>query len=306
MEELLRRLIGENIRLVTILGSGVGNIKADPNQIEQVIMNLAVNARDAMPGGGRVIIETRPVHIAPVVPQGSGVRITGATPGDYVLLSVSDTGCGMDAATASRIFEPFFTTKELGRGTGLGLSTVFGIVEQSGGLITVESAPGAGSTFRMYLPVKSGTAERPAAAKATDNRARRAGSILLVEDEAPLRRLVMKVLTGAGYKVLEAVNGDEALALAARHSSIDLVLTDVVMPGLSGPDLATRLLTDRPGLVVLFMSGYDRELIDNKSTERAASFLPKPFTPRALLEKIGELIGADHGGAAGGTPSTVG
>jgi signal transduction histidine kinase/ActR/RegA family two-component response regulator len=287
MEELLRRLIGEDILLVTILGN-TGNIKADPHQFEQVIMNLAVNARDAMPDGGRLIIETRNIQLD------SEFQTLG--PGAYALLSVSDNGHGMDSATAARIFEPFYTTKELGKGTGLGLSTVFGIVEQSGGLVTVESAPGAGATFRVYLPINNNAAEesaQPCAAAAPE----RTGKILVVEDEVPLRRLVVKVLKGAGYEVIEAINGEEALALASRHPSIDLVLSDVVMPVVSGPELIARLRTTRPELVVLFMSGYDRALIDHKTLEGAASFLPKPFSPRTLLARVAELIGGQERGA---------
>jgi signal transduction histidine kinase/CheY-like chemotaxis protein len=281
MEELLRRLIGEDILLVTILGN-TGNIKADPHQIEQVIMNLAVNARDAMPGGGRLIVETRNIQL--------DSEFETLRPGAYALLSVSDNGHGMDSATAARIFEPFYTTKELGKGTGLGLSTVFGIVEQSGGLVTVESAPGAGATFRVYLPINNSAAEdaaQPGLAAAP----RRTGKILVIEDEVPLRRLVVKVLKGAGYDVIEAVNGEEALVLASRHPSIDLVLSDVVMPVVSGPELVARLKATRPELVVLFMSGYDRALIDQKS---AANFLPKPFSPRTLLARVAELIGGQE------------
>jgi signal transduction histidine kinase/ActR/RegA family two-component response regulator len=284
MEELLRRLIGEDVLLVTILGN-IGNVKADPNQLEQVIMNLAVNARDAMPGGGRLVIETRNAQL--------GSEMHTLRPGAYVLLSVTDNGHGMDAATAARIFEPFFTTKDLGKGTGLGLSTVFGIVEQSGGLVTVESAPGAGATFRVYLPIDTSTAEesaQPAAAAAEQ----RAGTILVVEDEVPLRRLVLKILRGAGYHVIEAVNGEEALALAARHPTIDLVLSDVVMPVISGPEMVAHLRATRPDLIVLFMSGYDRALIDQTTLERGASFLPKPFTPKTLLARIADLIGGQE------------
>jgi len=281
MEELLRRLIGEDILLVTILGN-TGNIKADPHQIEQVIMNLAVNARDAMPGGGRLIIETRNIQL--------DSEFETLRPGAYALLSVSDNGHGMDSATAARIFEPFYTTKELGKGTGLGLSTVFGIVEQSGGLVTVESAPGAGATFRVYLPINNSAAE-DAAQPGTAAAPRRTGKILVIEDEVPLRRLVVKVLKGAGYDVIEAVNGEEALVLASRHPSIDLVLSDVVMPVVSGPELVARLKATRPELVVLFMSGYDRALIDQKS---AANFLPKPFSPRTLLARVAELIGGQE------------
>jgi len=286
MEQLLRRLIGEDILLLTILGNTVGNIKADPHQIEQVIMNLAVNARDAMPSGGRLIIESKGIHLDS---ERHGLR-----PGDYALITVTDTGHGMDSATQSRIFEPFFTTKEMGKGTGLGLSTVFGIVRQSSGLVTVESAPGAGSTFRVYLPAHTGEVEKPRAPETAALRNRRTGTVLLVEDETPLRRLVAKVLSTAGYKVLQSVNGQEAMTLAARNPSIDLLLTDVVMPGISGPDLVSRLRTSRPDLLVLFMSGYDRELIDLETLQRSTSFLPKPFTPRKLLAEVSRLIGADH------------
>ena len=291
MEELLRRLIGEDILLVTILDGGVGNINSDPHQLEQVIMNLAVNARDAMPSGGRLVIESKAARV--------DSEMQGLRPGDYALLSVTDSGHGMDAATTARIFEPFFTTKELGKGTGLGLSTVFGIVRQSNGLIAVESAPGRGSTFRIYLPVYQGAAEKPFACEAAASEARRTGTVLVVEDEAPLRRLVAKVLDGAGYNVLQAANGHEGLALVDSNPPIDLLLTDVVMPGMSGPELVGRLRTNRPELLVLFMSGYDHALIDQELLHQSARFLPKPFTPRKLLAQIGELIGAGRGGGGG-------
>jgi CheY-like chemotaxis protein len=291
MEELLRRLIGEDVLLVTILGSNLANVKADPHQLEQVIMNLAVNARDAMPGGGRLILETRNIHL--------DAGFQTLHPGAYVLLSVSDNGQGMDSDTAARIFEPFFTTKELGKGTGLGLSTVHGIVEQSGGLVTVESAPGAGATFRVYLPIDTSAAE-DSPQTPTSVVIGRTGTVLVVEDEYSLRRLVLKILSGAGYRVIDAVNGEEALVLASRHPSIDLVLTDVVMPGVSGPELAARLRASRPELTVLYMSGYDRALIDQKTIDRNAGFLPKPFSPRALLARIAELIGGDEKRAVAG------
>ncbi len=285
MEEMLRRLIGEHILLVTALPSGLCNVKADAHQIEQVILNLAVNARDAMPGGGRLLIETRNVQME--------TPFESLPPGAYVLLSVADTGHGMDAETAARVFEPFFTTKEVGKGTGLGLATVHGIVEQSGGAIAVDSAPGAGATFRVYLPVDETTVEQESAERPAERYAARAGLILLIEDESPLRKLVANVLAAAGYRVLEAANGEEALTLATGQR-IDLLLTDVVMPGMSGPELVTRLRATRPELAVLYMSGYDRDLIDQKTLERTASFLPKPFTPRALLARVVELLGT-HG-----------
>ena len=283
MRELLRRLIGESILLDTVLGSGLGRIKADPNQVEQVIMNLAVNARDAMPTGGRLTIQTRRAELS--------APLQSLQPGAYVLLTVADTGRGMDEKTAARIFEPFFTTKEIGRGTGLGLSMVYGIVEQSGGLIRVDSAPGEGSTFYVYLPVSEAADDLENRAQPGRHDIRGQGTILLVEDEPPLRRLVASVLAAAGHHVLEAVNGYEAIALAEGHEQIDLLLTDVIMPGITGPDVAGKLLPNRPDLAVLYMSGYDNELIDQKSLERSARFLPKPFTPHSLLASVSELIG---------------
>jgi CheY-like chemotaxis protein len=208
----------------------------------------------------------------------------------------------MDAEIAARIFEPFFTTKERGKGTGLGLSTVYGIVEQSGGAVTVESAPGVGSTFRVYLPEVETTEEPEAAERDAGARVVRSGTVLLVEDEAELRRLISKALTAVGHHVLTAVSGEEALALAAGPQRIDLVLTDVIMPGMSGPELIARIRSLLPDCAVLYMSGYDHELIDQKELERTASFLPKPFTPRVLLTRINELLGAQRRGnsSAGG------
>ncbi len=286
MRELLRRLIGEGILLDTVLGSGLGRIKADPNQVEQVIMNLAVNARDAMPTGGRLTIQTRRADLS--------APLHALQPGAYVLLTVADSGRGMDEKTAARVFEPFFTTKELGRGTGLGLSMVYGIVEQSGGLIRVETAPGEGATFYVYLPVCEAADDLESRPAADRRGSQRQGTILVVEDEPPLRRLVVSVLAAAGHQVLEAVNGYEAIALAEGHERIDLLLTDVIMPGITGPDVAARLRSRRPELAVLYMSGYDNELIDQKALERTASFLPKPFTPHSLLASVNELIGAGH------------
>jgi signal transduction histidine kinase len=282
MEEMLRRLIGDDVSLVTVLASGVGNIQADPHQIEQVIMNLVVNARDAMPTGGRIVIETRNIDL--------GTEIRSLSPGAYVSVSVKDTGHGMDTQTAARVFEPFFTTKAPGRGTGLGLSTVYGIVEQSGGAITVESAPGVGSTFRVYLPVTDGAEESASGDHPGGFHAVSTGTILLVEDEMALRQLISKTLSAAGYRVLQATNGEEALAMASTPDRIDLLLTDVVMPGMSGAELVARLRAKRSACVVLYMSGYDRHLIDQKTLERTASFLPKPFTPRVLLTRISELL----------------
>jgi signal transduction histidine kinase/CheY-like chemotaxis protein len=283
MEELLRRLIAEHIQMVTILSSGLGNVRADPNQIEQVILNLALNARDAMPEGGRLIIETRNVRL--------DQPVDSLAPGSYVTLSISDTGHGMDARTRSRIFEPFFTTKEPGKGTGLGLAMVYGIVEQSGGAITVDSSPGSGAIFRVYLPLDEASEERTQTRPLRATQSARHGSVLLVEDEAPLRRLISAILSAAGYRVIEAAGGDEALALATCKP-IELLLTDVVMPNMSGPELVSRLRGSRPDLAVLYMSGYDRELVGQKALEGNADILPKPFTPRDLLTRINELLGA--------------
>ena len=283
MEEMLRRLIGEDVALMTVLGGDLGSVKADPHQIEQVVMNLAVNARDAMPGGGRLVIETSRVHL--------DQPFQSLLPGEYMQLTVSDTGQGMDAETAARIFEPFFTTKEVGKGTGLGLSTVYGIVEQSGGAVTVTSSPGAGAKFQVYLPVCRASEPQVVAEKPAAPRTGRQETILLVEDEPPLRKLVSAILAKAGYRVLETSNGDEAASVAAKQPQIDLLLTDVIMPGMSGPDLAARLRQSHSGLMVLFMSGYDRDLVDEQVLSKSSGFLPKPFTPHALQVRVGELLG---------------
>jgi signal transduction histidine kinase/ActR/RegA family two-component response regulator len=284
MEGFLRRLIGENIKLVRVLGTGLGRVKADPTQIEQVIMNLAVNARDAMPDGGRLVIETKNIELA--------AGQTGSLPaGSYVMMSVSDTGHGMDRETAKRVFEPFFTTKEVGQGTGLGLATAYGIAEQSGGTLTVQSGPGQGAIFRMYLPRTEEMAEPGITEPVRMMRKDEAGSILVVEDETPLRQLLSRILTTAGYAVIEAASGEEALIKSQQSpASIDLVLTDVVMAGMNGPDLVARLHKAQPEMAVLYMSGYNRELIDPKALERTASFLPKPFTPEALLSRVAESL----------------
>ncbi|MCU1233195.1 MAG: hybrid sensor histidine kinase/response regulator [Candidatus Solibacter sp.] len=286
IEGLLRRLISENISLVTVLGSGTGKIRADRGQIEQVILNLVVNARDAMPEGGKLIIETGVVQL-----QSDG-EVQSLPKGAYAVISVIDTGHGIDAATAERIFEPFFTTKELGKGTGLGLATVHGIVQQSGGAITVESLSGEGATFRVYLPAVQGECEpepQPAAVPAKPSR----GAVLLVEDETPLRKWVARVLTRAGYQVLEAFNGDEALALS-EFQKIDLLLSDVVMPGISGLDLSEKLLARFDDLSIVFTSGYDRDLFARRAPE-GASLLQKPFTAQELLATVAGMLGDGSG-----------
>jgi CheY-like chemotaxis protein len=285
MEGMLRRLIGEDITLVAALAGNPGKVKADPGQIEQVIMNLAVNARDAMPGGGKLLIETKPVRL-------EAGQIASLPAGRYVQLCVSDTGHGMSAETASHIFEPFFTTKEVGKGTGLGLSTALGIVQQGGGSLTVESKIGVGTTFRVYLPVTAERSGVEAAGGSVGTKAGGSATILVVEDETPLRKLISQILKGAGHTVLEAANGDEALAVSVGHGgAINLLLTDVIMPGMNGPELVAKLRGRRPAMAIVFMSGYDNELIDKKSLETTAGFLPKPFTPRALLKCIDLRLG---------------
>jgi PAS domain S-box-containing protein len=287
MDQMLRRLIGEDIELVTETSSGLGLIRADPGQIEQVILNLAVNARDAMPRGGKLILETANADIgeeyARIEPDWR--------PGPYVMLSVSDSGSGIDEETKAHIFEPFFTTKAQGRGTGLGLSTVYGIVKQDGGHIHVESQPGAGAVFRIYFPRVTG---RPAP-KAVPRPLTRVGgteTILLVEDEASLRKIVGGMLLRLGYTILEAPEGRAAETLVGQYDKpIELLLTDVVMPELGGRELARRLKTVRPELKVLFMSGYaDDAIVQQGVLESGAAYLQKPFTPDALASKVREAL----------------
>jgi signal transduction histidine kinase len=289
MDGMLRRLIGEDIvELCAELDPSTGAIKADPGQVEQVIMNLVVNARDAMPTGGRLTIETRNVTIGKAV----HLDAVGVAPGSYVLLVVRDNGHGMDAETQSHLFEPFFTTKEKGKGTGLGLTTVYGIVKQSGGSITVESAPGRGTTFRVYFPrVEQEVSGLTGAVKAIDP-VRGRETILLVEDEPAVRGLVHETLRLHGYTVLEARHGIEALLTSAKYvGPIHLLLTDVVMPQMSGPEVAEKILTVRPGIKVLYMSGYpDHPVFDRGGVSRETGFLPKPFSPHVMAQKVREVL----------------
>lgn len=287
MDSMLRRLLGEDIvELCTELSPQTGLIRADSGQIEQVIMNLAVNARDAMPKGGRLTIETRNVTI------GKPTRQTpvGVKPGAYVLLAVRDTGHGMDEETQSHLFEPFFTTKDKGKGTGLGLSTVYGIVKQSGGSIVVESQKEQGATFKIYFPL----VEQGVTAGALDvtEPAHGRETILLVEDEPAVRGLVQETLRLHGYTVLEARHGIEALMTGAKHQGpIHLLLTDVVMPQMSGPEVAEKIQVVRPGIKVLYMSGYpDHPAFEQGGISRDASFLPKPFTPNVLAKKVRDVL----------------
>lgn len=288
MEKMLPRLLGEDIEVSLSLNPELGNVKADQSQIEQVIMNLAVNARDAMPMGGKLKIQTANVTLD----QTYTWNHPGSKAGNYVLLAVTDTGTGMDAATLAHIFEPFFTTKERGKGTGLGLATVYGIVKQSNGYIAVDSAPGKGASFQIYLPRHLG---QPAAEeqKADSNeKLRGSESILLVEDAEPLRKLAQTFLTSAGFRVSSAENGEDALEVAARHAgTFDLLLTDVVMPGMNGRVLAEHLLPRQPGMKVLYMSGYTDSFIAGHGVlEPGTHLLHKPFTEEILIQKVREVL----------------
>jgi two-component system cell cycle sensor histidine kinase/response regulator CckA len=287
MERLLRPLIGENIDLVTILSPEAAHTRADAGQLEQVIMNLVVNAKDAMPAGGRLTLRTENVALD----EDHRRSQQFIRPGNYVTLMVSDTGMGMDRETQSRIFEPFFTTKEKGKGTGLGLSTVYGIVKQSGGYVTVQSELGRGTAFQIYLPRVEGAAEKhsvavPEAVGGTE-------TILLVEDEESVRQLVRDTLAAKGYKVLEAENGEAGVAAAAHHKGkLDLIITDVVMPGMGGREMVKQLMETRPGTSVLYLSGYTEDaIISDGSIEKGTAFLQKPFTLQSLSRKVREVLG---------------
>jgi len=288
MERLLRRVISEDIALVTQFESAIGAVKADRGQIEQVVMNLVVNGRDAMPNGGVLAISTRVVHLDAAYAR----RHAGVNPGKHVVFSVRDTGVGMDAATQQRIFEPFFTTKVKGKGTGLGLSTVYGIVRQSGGHIEVRSSPGRGTTFDIILPQISATV--PAKAEHSIGAAMPRGSetVLIVEDEDAVRHIVRRVLEGQGYLILEARDGNEALRICAqRGESVDLVLSDVIMPGMGGRELSRTLAATHPTLPILFMSGYNEEgELTGDGAELATSVLAKPFTSETLARHVREAL----------------
>ncbi len=289
MEKMLMRLIGEDIQLKTSLDPDLVRIKADQSQIEQVFLNLAVNARDAMPSGGELRLQTSNFHMDQEFVSRYPYPVLV---GDYVLLTVSDTGIGMDAATKARVFEPFFTTKEKGKGTGLGLSMVYGVVKQSGGYIEVVSEPGAGACFNIYLP-KAVTAEdvdRTSPKVTPDLKGNE--TILLVEDETSLRKLSRHLLEICGYKVLEAESGADAIRISdATSSHIDLLLTDVVMPGMSGRNVADELLKKRPGMRVLFMSGYTGQTVGQHGVLAEGSlFLQKPFTRDTLATKIRQAL----------------
>jgi len=287
MERLLRPLIGENIDLTTKLMPNIGHTRADAGQLEQVIMNLVVNAKDAMPSGGRILIQTCEEDLDAARREHSLIE-----PGPYVLLSVSDTGAGMDKETQSHIFEPFFTTKEKGKGTGLGLSTVYGIVKQSGGYIFAHSELGAGTTFRIYLPRVADPAAQPGAAKYAQGPVGGSETVLLVEDEDSVRELVRETLCSKGYTVMEAPDGVSGMKVAETYQGkIDILVTDVVMPGMSGRDLAQRISASRPDIRVLYLSGYTEDAIIHEGVlDPGTAFLQKPFTLQALARKVRDVL----------------
>jgi signal transduction histidine kinase/CheY-like chemotaxis protein len=288
--KMLPRLIGEDIEYVFLPDPKLASVKADPGQIEQVLMNLVVNSRDAMPNGGTITVCTRNV----VIDEDEAQLRVPMLPGAYVLLSVSDTGMGMSAEIKAHIFEPFFTTKEVGKGTGLGLATVYGVVKQSGGFVWVESAVGEGATFEIYLPRVSDRVTRHDAEGKSTQIARGHETILVVEDEHDVRELACEFLTMTGYSVLRARNGIEAVELLQRHSGrIDLVLSDVVMPKMGGSELAARLPIVRPGAKILLMSGYSEYAVESQNRDQPRTLmLSKPFSRSSLIEKIREAIAA--------------
>jgi two-component system, cell cycle sensor histidine kinase and response regulator CckA len=299
MVPMLRRLIGENIELSPALQSELGHVEADPSQIEQIIMNLVVNARDSMPRGGRVVLETSNADLDETFAK----THVPTRPGRYVMLAVSDTGSGMDKATLARIFEPFFTTKQLGKGTGLGLATVYGIVKQSDGYIWVYSEPGMGSTFKVYLPRVDAQVSPEEAAETTPPRPSGSETVLLVEDDHTVRLLASEMLRMNGYTVLQARDGLEALELVRGHGRpIHLLLTDVVMPQMSGRQLAENLADIHPGIRVLYMSGYTDGVIAHHGVlDAGLAYLQKPFTADFLARKVREVLDARAGRRPGGT-----
>jgi len=295
MSNLLRRLIGETIKLVMDHGRGLGTIRVDPGQFDQVIINLAVNARDAMPGGGSLTIRTSTVRTD--TPIERGLELIPA--GEFVLIEVVDTGSGIPRESIGRIFEPFYSTKEKGAGTGLGLSTVYGIVRQTDGFIFVDSARGAGTTFNIYLPRYEGTAEYGRAARAEATAAAvevdltGAGTVLLVEDESAVRMFGARALRNKGYNVLEAENGEEALDVINGHDApIDLIISDVVMPGMDGHTLARLVRQEITDIKIILMSGYAEDVLPGQIDQETIHFLPKPFSLKDLARTVKEVMEA--------------
>ena len=294
--KLLRRLIPANIDVIPVLNPDLGKVKADPAQIQQILINLVVNARDAMPQGGKISIETAGV----VLDEEFASRYFDVVPGEYVMISVGDNGDGIDAVTLPHIFEPFFTTKQAGKGTGLGLSTTYGIVKQSGGHITVASVRGRGTTFRIYFPKLSEAESSPVVHPVPHQESTRTanGTILLVEDESGLRRLINKILERQGYRVLEAKDGEEALSICQDSlAHIDLVVTDFAMPRMTGVQLTERVAALRPSMKFLLISGYAEEVLDNSPQHslNGGNFLEKPFLPEELARKVREILGWSNG-----------
>ena len=289
-ENLLRRVIGEDIELVVQTEAKLRTIDADPSQLEQVFMNLAINARDAMPSGGKLTITTANLDLEDSYTD----RRVLVKPGSYVQIVVSDTGCGMDEQTQSRIFEPFFTTKEQGKGTGLGLAMVYGIVKQSGGYIWVYSEPDHGTSFKIYLPVVGGTAETPRSVERSEKLPRGSETILVVDDDASLRDVTCEFLRAGGYTVISAESPAHALQLAESHDGlIDFLLTDVIMPKMNGRELATGLIKTRPAMKVLYVSGYADGVVQDGPhgpLEGGLAFLQKPYTRKQVMQKIREIL----------------
>jgi CheY-like chemotaxis protein len=282
---MLRRIIGEDVTLETRLSATVANVRADVGQLEQVVVNLAVNARDAMPQGGRLLLETSQAELD----EEACANLPGLRPGSWIVLTVADSGTGMDDHTKTHLFEPFFTTKSMG--TGLGLAMVYGAVTQNGGAIAVDSEPGRGTTFRIFLPA---TTDEPAKGSETRTAAVAAGTetILLVEDEPLVRDMATRALAAAGYRVLACAGGQDAIdCAAAQTEAIDLLLTDVIMPGMDGRDLSKRLVAQQPGLRVLLTSGYaDRGITSDSALVPGVNFLPKPYTPHALTAMVRAIL----------------
>jgi CheY-like chemotaxis protein len=287
-KKLVLRLIGEHIEVVSRLEVGLGGVMADPSQLTQILVNLAVNARDAMVDGGSLAVSTKNVRLSDAFAEGLGLD-----GGPYVVLSVADTGAGMDEQTMKRAFEPFFTTKPVGSGSGLGLSTVYGIAHQSGGAVAIESTLGRGTTVRVYLPRVDEPAQADVATGAPLAPAPGRGTVLLVEDEPVIRKLVASMLERQGYAVFTAGEPNEALALASELTEIDLLVTDVVMPGMNGPELAAQLVAGRPGLPVLFISGYPADAIAGRRlVPDSAAVLRKPFGANELFSAIATVVSA--------------